>query len=309
MRRLGFRSPRRAITPLGRAAYALFRRLTALGARFVAAPQGTRKPAARWPQAPRKATLRPPQGRRRTRTRKGFDIDQPGQPRPAGVRLALIGELVDVARSVRAAMDEHVLELDQPLEVHPRLRRTEARRLPRLPAAKAKILPRDRLPLARRPDMPVEQCQHPPRLGRQLVERAAQHLVREAVRHRDVVQRGLDVLHQLPLVLHRLHRPLATPRPPRLHAAQAPSAAPRRPSSASPGYRAVSRTRSSRWSRPSSISTRDGRVERTELQGRRSTLAKMDPKESSKESAASNSGRNLQPFDQQANAHKNSNQS
>jgi hypothetical protein len=134
-------------------------------------------------------------------------------------------------------------------------------------------------------------------------------LVREAVRHRDVVQRGLDVLHQLPLVLHRLHRPLATPRPPRLHAAQAPSAAPRRPSSASPGYRAVSRTRSSRWSRPSSISTRDGRVERTELQGRRSTLAKMDPKESSKESAASNSGRNLQPFDQQANAHKNSNQS
>jgi hypothetical protein len=72
------------------------------------------------------------------------------------------------------------------------------------------------------------------------------------------------------LRVHRDACPLRRPRcllqpsgaaAPRPRAAQVPSAAHRRLSKRSLGYPAVSRTRSSRWWRPSSTSTREGRVE------------------------------------------------
>ncbi len=54
----------------------------------------------------------------------------------------------------------------------------------------------------------VDLVQQAPRLRRQLVERAAEHLVREPVRDPDVVERHLDVLEALAVVLGSLERAL-----------------------------------------------------------------------------------------------------
>jgi len=81
----------------------------------------------------------------------------------------------------------------------------DERALAHLPAAKAKITPIHPQLLRPLRHQLLDQAQEPPRLRRQLVQAPAQHVVREAVRCRNVFARHLDVPNRFTQMLRGLH--------------------------------------------------------------------------------------------------------
>src|SRR5690606_6353746 len=136
------------------------------------------------------------------------DRREPREERAAILAAPVVGKLVDVALPLLAAMDEHVLELGEPREMHLELCVAHADLLAYLATAEAVVRPRDREPVARGAHQRVELHEQRARLRRQLVEAPAEHLVADAVRELDVVARDLEVLEALSAMLDHAHRPL-----------------------------------------------------------------------------------------------------
>lgn len=109
-------------------------------------------------------------------------------------------------------MRDEVFQLDQAGQVQLELRVAQLDRLAQGAAAEAHIGALDALALALGRDMPVDQLQQAPRLRRQFVEAAAEHIMGDAVGEFDVGQRDFDVLDDLPIAvtctLRALHFPL-----------------------------------------------------------------------------------------------------
>ncbi len=123
-----------------------------------------------------------------------LDVDQAGQKGLAVLALALVQQLVGVARAL--AVHQHVLQLLQALQVHLELGVAKAQALAHVAAREAVLGPRQLLRAAVVGHESVEGHEQTPGLRRQLVQRPAQHLVRQAVGHGDVVQRHVHVGHQ-----------------------------------------------------------------------------------------------------------------
>ena len=69
------------------------------------------------------------------------------------------------------------------------LRITPADRLAQHAAAKTEVRPAHLLGRVLLGDVPIDELEQPPGLRRQLIERAAEHLVRKRIGERDVVER------------------------------------------------------------------------------------------------------------------------
>src|SRR5262249_430703 len=122
-----------------------------------------------------------------------LDIDEAGQEGPAILPLAIVEKLVDEALTAAAAVHEDVFERDELVEVRPHLEVRPAGGDADVTAAKEEAVALDLLPPAGLVDHRVEGHEKPPRLRRQLVQAAAEDLVRETIGDRDVVERDLDV--------------------------------------------------------------------------------------------------------------------
>lgn len=197
----------------------------------------SRKPRGRWlgsrcvgPTAGRPSTDHAPTGGRprivcpRPRAVVGmaqrFDVGQPGEAqRTIGVA-DVVDQLVVEAAGFRAMSDE-VFEFDQARQVQLQLRVTPVDRLAQRAPAEAHVSALERVAHALGAHVPVDQHQQAPCLRRQFVEAAPEHVVRDRVRMRDVIERRLDVLDALSaclrgeisfdrftrrLRLHRAHR-------------------------------------------------------------------------------------------------------
>ena len=82
-------------------------------------------------------------------------------------------------------MDVEIFKLHEPIQVHPQLCVREARVIACFAAAKAVLGAHDLLRCALRAHHLDDPREHPPRLRRQLIERAAQHFMRQPVGERD----------------------------------------------------------------------------------------------------------------------------
>ena len=105
-------------------------------------------------------------------------------------------------------MDQQVLHLFQPMQMDFQLRIAPARIGPHVAAREAIVRSLHLLSLALGSDHRVDRQQQPPRLRRQLIERTAQHFMREFVGRGDVGQRDLDVLDRAASMLDHLPGPL-----------------------------------------------------------------------------------------------------
>lgn len=124
----------------------------------------------------------------------------------AGV--AVEGEFVLEALATHAAMRDEVFQLVQARQVHARLRVTPAGPRAHVAPREAHLRLLDGLRLGLVAHMLDHTGQESPRLRRQLIQAAAQHLVRDGVGLADVLGRRLDVRDGLASIEHGLHRPL-----------------------------------------------------------------------------------------------------
>lgn len=135
-------------------------------------------------------------------------VDQPRQQHPTISGLVAVeGELVEVG-DVRATVRVHQLQAHEAREVHLQLRVAQAELLAQLASGEPDPLARHALLGGDRRDEPLERVEQPPRARGQLIERAAENLVRQSVREHDVLPGGLDVAHLLPVDVRGLPRPL-----------------------------------------------------------------------------------------------------
>jgi hypothetical protein len=95
---------------------------------------------------------------------------------------------------VVGAVREHVFQLGQPVQMDFQLRVTPAGKVAQVAPREAYVAALDLFRRALRRDHFFDEGQEPPRLRRHFIEGAPEHFVREAVRRRDVVERGLDVV-------------------------------------------------------------------------------------------------------------------
>ena len=164
---------------------------------------------AQWPPQPGLAT---PPTLHRTRNRRlrfqGVRVDQAGQEGPPVLALAVVEQFVLEALAPPAPVDQHVLQLHQPLQVHPHLVAAPARARADVPPAEAEVFPAHPQSLAPFDDEGLQQEQEAPGLGRQLVQGAAQHLPGQPVGRGDVLQRHFQVLELRPAPGPLLHGPL-----------------------------------------------------------------------------------------------------
>jgi hypothetical protein len=136
---------------------------------------------------------------------EAFDIEEAGEEGLALLALAVPEQLVDEALAGAAAVDEHVLERGELFEMRAHGEVRPARVLAHLAPREAHVRAVQALRLGALGHQAVEEAEKAPRLRRQLVERAAEHLVRQAVGRRDVVARHLDVADGAAVVLRGLH--------------------------------------------------------------------------------------------------------
>ena len=120
----------------------------------------------------------------------GRRVNQPAQVCLA-IILAAVQQLV-FEQAVAAAMGDHVLKLDQAREMDFQLRIAPTRRrayfAPRKTQRFARLVPG----LAFMPHPIHQERQQAPRLRRQLIERAAQHVMRDAVRRAEIEGDGRE---------------------------------------------------------------------------------------------------------------------
>src|SRR6266508_1775546 len=108
--------------------------------------------------------------------------------------LSAIQQLEHEALTAPSAMDEHVFESDQLREMRPYLEVTPTGCLADVAAGEAILLLMHAESRARGIDQPHEEAEELASLRRELVERAAEHFVRELIRQLDVGERDFDVL-------------------------------------------------------------------------------------------------------------------
>ena len=98
-------------------------------------------------------------------------------------------------------MRQDVFEIDQALQVQTQLRIAPGNRLAQSAAAKAEVTALDLLAFALGRDMAVDQFQQAPRLRRQFIETATEHVMGNAVGESNVIERDFDVLNELRIVV------------------------------------------------------------------------------------------------------------
>lgn len=122
--------------------------------------------------------------------------------RLAAAPLAVVDELVDQRLTATATVDEHVLELDQALEVLADLKGAPAAALGELAAGEAILRPLEPLLLAVVTHHAIELVEETSRLRRQLVEAVAEDLAGETVGELDVRELDLEDLDRLAPLIH-----------------------------------------------------------------------------------------------------------
>lgn len=130
-------------------------------------------------------------------TFQGLDIDETHQERFAIATRTVIQQFVHEALAAAATMHEHVFQLFELVHVHLHLEVGPARMFAHVAATKTVIAAGDRLCRALSLDHRRHQHEQPPGLRGEFIERAAERLMREVVRHLDVTQRDLDILDAL----------------------------------------------------------------------------------------------------------------
>ena len=94
-------------------------------------------------------------------------------------------------------MTEHIFQRHQALQVHTQLRIPPAKSLAQDSAAKTIVTTPESLALAFSSHMLIHQAQQPPRLRRQLIQAAPQHLMRYCVGELNVAKLNFNVFDDL----------------------------------------------------------------------------------------------------------------
>ena len=124
---------------------------------------------------------------------EGGGVDETGEAWGGVVEVAVEEELVDERLAPAPAVNQHVFELDQPGEVGADLEVRPTRMLPDLAAREPHHVPPHPITLRHARDEGVDEAEEPPGLRCEVIEGAAQHVVRQPVRDLDVGDGRLDV--------------------------------------------------------------------------------------------------------------------
>jgi hypothetical protein len=128
---------------------------------------------------------------------KRIYIEQADHLRAAVIRIAVEGQLIHEAAAEPAAMHDEVIQLDQAFQVQAQRGIGDATQRPNILAAEPHVLRVHRLHPGTLVPVRHQDTEQAPRLRRHFIERAPQHVMRQAIGQRDIVERDLDILDHL----------------------------------------------------------------------------------------------------------------